>query len=224
MSPGRCACFSAARTSWRYHAARTTKSQWVRCNGAWLLALRAGAAAVWQPTTNLVGLCAKGIQVVADGTSHQDGILWNDADVAAQSVQPNLGNIHSVDQDPTACRLDQPEHKRHERAFASSSATHNANFPASLDYERYVFQHFWLARFVAKTRVFEDDFPRIRPPGSWFSPVPAMGVAALLRHLEILQKALETGDAACATSSSQSGPQPWEAVAYGRNPLDLSMA
>jgi hypothetical protein len=90
---------------------------------------------VENPPQILILVLLKGIEVFADGTTKQDGILRNDGHSISQRVHRNAANVNPIHNYAAAVKLKHTEQRQSQRGFtrpcaANDTCTHNATFTA----------------------------------------------------------------------------------------------
>lgn len=81
-------------------------------------------------------MCVERIQVDAQSSTEQDGILRDDGESRAEWVQAKLGDVLTVDDDGSTSGLDDSEQSKSQARLSSSSSAHNSNFLSALNSER----------------------------------------------------------------------------------------
>ena len=100
--------------------------------------------------------------IVADRAMQQRGVLRDHADLRAQALLRQSGDVAPVDQDATAFRPVKPEQQMHECRFAGARAPNEPNPLARRDVELQFSQHAAAARHAA---VIEADPLEADPAG-----------------------------------------------------------
>src|SRR5690606_13159897 len=109
--------------------------------------------------------------VVEDRAMQQRRVLRDHADVPAQRLLRDLGDVLPVDRDPPRLNVVEAEQQVHERRLAGARAADEADLLAGADLERQVLYHAGL-RGVVEAHVLEadlaaghDELARIRAVG-----------------------------------------------------------
>ena len=119
----------------------------------------------------LVAVLLKRVEVIADVTREQDGILGYARDPAPEVFQAERARVGAIEPHPPAAGLHQSPERDDEGALAAAGATADANLLASFDVKRDPFQHKRKAGSVPHLQSLERYSARGgQPDGGFFGP------------------------------------------------------
>mmetsp|Transcript_10332 Transcript_10332/g.42021 ORF Transcript_10332/g.42021 Transcript_10332/m.42021 type:complete len:348 (+) Transcript_10332:2158-3201(+) len=107
----------------------------------------------------------RGVEVEAHGAGEQDWLLGNDCNAVAEHAETQLVDVHAVDQNAAAARLQEAEEAHEQRALAGASAADNAHPLPCLDVEREAVEHEVVLLHVAHAQVAHANGSCLRPAG-----------------------------------------------------------
>lgn len=133
----------------------------------------------------LVGVLVKRIQVGADGTREQDGILGNDGQARAQAVKTDLGNVDTINGDGARAGLQEAEESQRHGRLARTSTANDSDTLVVLDGKGDTLEDSRQVISVAHNDILHLNGSGSRPGGG------RLGTVLLLRlELRVLNNAL----------------------------------
>ena len=135
--------------------------------------------------TGRFGICE--CNVFTHRAAEQQWILRNNADLATQGIQLDLGDVIAIDQDSTLTRLIQARQQLHQRALATAALADDADEGPRLDLEVDILEHLRLSRTEAEGEALK---PHITLQGRQHH-LRFVDLIGLLRRVDHISQSLE---------------------------------